>query len=111
MFPRRFKATVSQRMVLWGLMLGFIGVLYGATELISARRLADFVEDLRIATLAATELAASDVAFARLIESGNAGGISALARADLDVVEQSLLKVAAEIATGDVGALAADAAD
>ncbi len=98
-------------MVLWGLMLGFIGVLYGATELISARRLADFVEDLRIATLAATELAASDVAFARLIESGRAGGISALARADLDVVEQSLLKVAAEIATGDVGALAADAAD
>jgi methyl-accepting chemotaxis protein len=58
MFPRSFKANVSQRMVLWGIIIGFLLLIYAVNEVMNASRLAGFSQD--IATLSASFAAAQN---------------------------------------------------
>lgn len=46
MFPRSFKATVGQRIIVWCLLLGFISTLYVITEAVSFRHLAHVARNL-----------------------------------------------------------------
>lgn len=46
MFPKSFKATVGQRIIVWCLLLGFIFTLYAITEAVSSRHLAHVARDL-----------------------------------------------------------------
>ncbi len=110
MLPRRFKATVSQRMVLWGLLLGFIGLLYAATEIVGARRLAEFSDDLRQTIAATSELAATEAVFARLVDRYRAAEPPPSRNDDVERVATSIATVAGRISTGEAGAAAAEAA-
>ena len=53
MFHHRFQATVGQRMVLWTLLLGFLALLYLASEVINDIRLSGFSADLQQLSTAA----------------------------------------------------------
>lgn len=66
MFPKTFKATIGQRLALWGAVLGFIALLYGAMDFINSRRLADFAAVLQAQGSATVGLNAVDAAFERL---------------------------------------------
>lgn len=46
MFPHRFQATVGQRMALWASLLGFLALLFLASELINEARLAELSADM-----------------------------------------------------------------
>jgi methyl-accepting chemotaxis protein len=46
MFPRQFKANVSQRMMLWGMIIGFLLLIYAVNEVLNASRLAGFSQDM-----------------------------------------------------------------
>ena len=59
MFPKSFKATVDQRLALWGGLLGILACLFAATEFIGASRLSEFSRDLAAYTAASEELAAT----------------------------------------------------
>ena len=42
MFPQAFNARVAERMAIWGAVLGFLLLLYGATEIIQMRQAAEW---------------------------------------------------------------------
>ena len=69
MFPKRFKATVDQRLALWGAMLGLLACLFAATEFIGAARLSAFSSDLARHTAAAEAMATTSQAYQRIINS------------------------------------------
>jgi methyl-accepting chemotaxis protein len=46
LFPAFFQATVRQRMALWGGLLLILGALYGAIDIIHARKLGEFLAAL-----------------------------------------------------------------
>jgi methyl-accepting chemotaxis protein len=102
MFPRTFKATVGQRLALWGVLLGALSCLYVATELVGSRKLHGFTQALEAQSDLARRLEATTMVFERIsiaIFSGNRAEPS-----DLEV-----LAIAAEdIATRLEGRLQAD---
>jgi methyl-accepting chemotaxis protein len=53
MFPRAFTARVGQRMAIWGAMLGFLVLLYAATEAIQAWQDSGIADERQRATAAA----------------------------------------------------------
>ena len=53
MFPKSFNARVAERMAIWGLMLGFLLVLYTATEAIQSAQLTQLADERQRATAAA----------------------------------------------------------
>ncbi|RXT57217.1 hypothetical protein B6S44_01930 [Bosea sp. Tri-44] len=103
MFPRTFKATVGQRLALWGVLLGALSCLYVATELVGSRKLHGFTQALEAQSDLARRLEATTMLFERIsiaIFSGNRAEPS-----DLEV-----LAIAAEdIATRLEGRLEVDA--
>jgi methyl-accepting chemotaxis protein len=74
MFPRTFKATVGQRLALWGALLGGLSCLYVTTELIGSRKLDAFTRSLEAQSDLASRLEATTMLFERIsiaIFSGN----------------------------------------
>jgi len=53
MFPQSFNARVAQRMAIWGAMLGFVVLLYAATEVIQSWQAAEIASERQRATAAA----------------------------------------------------------
>ncbi len=53
MFPKSFNARVAERMAIWGLMLGFLLLLYTATEAIQSAQMAQLADERQRATAAA----------------------------------------------------------
>jgi methyl-accepting chemotaxis protein len=66
MFPKSFRATVRQRLVIWGSLLGILGALFAAAELISTARLSDYSTRLINQTAVADEMSATIVVFSRI---------------------------------------------
>ena len=66
MFPRTFKATVGQRLALWGVLLGALSCLYVATELIGSRKLHSFTQALEAQSDLARRLEATTMLFERI---------------------------------------------
>ena len=66
MFPRTFKATVGQRLALWGVLLGALSCLYVATELIGSRKLEAFTRSLTAQSDLASRLEATTMLFERI---------------------------------------------
>jgi methyl-accepting chemotaxis protein len=66
MFPKSFRATVRQRLVVWGGILGLLGALFAAAELISIARLSDYSTRLISQTTAADELSATIATYSRI---------------------------------------------
>ena len=102
MFPRTFKATVGQRLALWGALLGALSCLYVATELVGSRKLHGFTQALEAQSDLAQRLEATTMVFER-ISIATFSGVRA-EPSDLEV-----LGIAAEdIATRLDGKLKAD---
>ncbi|HEY5794610.1 MAG TPA: methyl-accepting chemotaxis protein [Bosea sp. (in: a-proteobacteria)] len=74
MFPKSFKATVDQRLVLWGLLLGLLAVLFAATEIIGSSRLDFFSRQIAQHAAASGEIARMDGAHRRLFAATPAQG-------------------------------------
>ena len=53
MFPKSFNAKVAERMAIWGFMLGFLFVLYAATEFIQSSQMTELAAARQHATAAA----------------------------------------------------------
>ena len=66
MFPTSFKATVRQRLVIWGAILGLLGVLLLAAELISVGRLSSYSARLIDQTTVADEVSATIAVYSRI---------------------------------------------
>jgi methyl-accepting chemotaxis protein len=66
MFPKSFKATVDQRLVLWGLLLGLLVALFAATEIIGSSRMDFFSKQIARHAAASSEIARADGAHRRL---------------------------------------------
>ncbi len=66
MFPKTFKATVGQRLALWGVLLGALSCLYVATELIGSRKLEAFTRSLTAQSDLASRLEATTMLFERI---------------------------------------------
>jgi methyl-accepting chemotaxis protein len=66
MFPKNFRATVRQRLVIWGGILGTLGALFLAAEFISVTRLSDYSARLTNQTAVADELAATIPIYSRI---------------------------------------------
>ena len=66
MFPRTFKATVGQRLALWGVLLGALSCLYVATELVGSRKLHGFTQALAAQSDLAQRLEATTMVFERI---------------------------------------------
>ena len=62
MFPQAFNARVAQRMAVWGAMLGFLVLLYAATEVIQLRQAEAIANDRQRATAAAMAHVTADAA-------------------------------------------------
>ncbi len=97
MFPRTFKATVGQRLALWGALLGLLSCLYVATEIVGWAKLAQFSRELQAHTEIAARLEATALAFERV--SIAVISDSRPEKADLEVLALS---------AGDIGARAHD---
>lgn len=69
MFPRSFKATVDQRLMLWGGLVGVLACLLATTEFIGSNRLAGFSHDLRQHIAAADAVAATTPAYQNLVNA------------------------------------------
>jgi methyl-accepting chemotaxis protein len=76
MFPNRFKATVGQRLALWGALIGALGCLYVATEAIGLRKLDRFSEALRQHADIAARIEASVLAYERVAQAVFSGARS-----------------------------------
>jgi methyl-accepting chemotaxis protein len=66
MFPRTFKATVGQRLALWGVLLGALSCLYVAAELVGSRKLHRFTQALAAQSDLAQRLEATTMVFERI---------------------------------------------
>jgi methyl-accepting chemotaxis protein len=62
MFPRRFRGLVAQRMIVWGGMLGFLFLLFAATQVIHAWQMRASVRDLHAAVSTLRALPDANVA-------------------------------------------------
>ncbi|AMJ60359.1 methyl-accepting chemotaxis protein [Bosea sp. PAMC 26642] len=69
MFPKSFKATVDQRLVLWGCLLGLLAVLFAATEIIGARRIDGFSRQIASNVAASAEMVRTNAVHRRLSEN------------------------------------------
>lgn len=91
MFPRTFKATIGQRLALWGVVLGFIALLYGAMDFINSRRLNDFAAILQAQGSATVGLNAIDAAFERMTPAIARGStFPSLREGDVAVIKDGL---------------------
>lgn len=70
MFPKSFKATADQRLLLWGLLLGLIAGLFAVSEIIGAIRLDGFARQVARQAEAAGQLAQAEGAHRRLLAGG-----------------------------------------
>lgn len=80
MFPKGFKATVDQRLVIWGCLLGLLAVLFAATEIVGARRIDGFARQIASDIAASAEMVRTNAFHRRLAEdvaSRDGGGASA----------------------------------
>ncbi|HEV7325622.1 MAG TPA: methyl-accepting chemotaxis protein [Bosea sp. (in: a-proteobacteria)] len=103
MFPRTFKATVGQRLALWGVLLGALSCLYVATELVGSRKLHGFTQALAAQSDLARRLEATTMVFERI-------SIAVFSGAKAEASDLEVLAIAAEdIATRLEGKLEVDA--
>jgi methyl-accepting chemotaxis protein len=79
MFPRSFNARVAQRMAIWGAMLGFVVLLYAATEVIQAWQAAGIASERGAVTAAARAHVASPGAATGGPENAVAAGMKLIA--------------------------------
>ncbi|WP_332684041.1 methyl-accepting chemotaxis protein [Bosea sp. (in: a-proteobacteria)] len=103
MFPKKFKATVGQRLALWGALLGALSCLYLSTEIVNALRLAQFSRELRTQAETSARLEATAPAFERLTVSILANANAPPDRLDIEVLAKAIAEIAA-VAQGDVQA-------
>ncbi len=102
MFPRTFKATVGQRLALWGVLLGALSCLYVATELVGSRKLHSFTQALEAQSDLARRLEATTMVFERI-------SIAIFSGVKPEPSDLEVLAIAAEdIATRLEGRLRAD---
>jgi len=101
MFPRRFKATVDQRLMLWGSLMGLLVCLFAVTEFIGASRLSEFSRGLSRHMVAAAAMAATDQTYQRIVNSLLSDGGGLPEPADLASVEAVMSDVAT-VEEGDV---------
>jgi methyl-accepting chemotaxis protein len=94
MFPKSFKATVDQRLALWGGLLGILACLFAATEFIGASRLSEFSRDLAAHTAASEELAATAPAYQRLVGALLTDQGPVADRADIESVSRATAGIA-----------------
>ncbi len=108
MFPRRFKATVDQRLALWGALLGILACLYAVTEVVGAGRLSEFSRALVSHTVALDEMATTTPAYQRLVNGllSERGAIPD--KADFDTVGRTVAEIAIRT-HGDIHARAQEA--
>jgi methyl-accepting chemotaxis protein len=66
MFPASFNAQVAQRMMIWGAMLAFLLLLYGATEIVRYAKTGEILRDLELAATASAVQATANEAVARI---------------------------------------------
>src|SRR5262245_23404564 len=65
MFPQSFNARVGERMAIWGAVLGFLFLLYVATEIIQTRHLSQMASERQAVTATAmAHVIAESAAFA-----------------------------------------------
>jgi methyl-accepting chemotaxis protein len=67
MFPRSFNARVAERMAIWGAMVGFLFLLYAATEVIQSWKMASIATDMRGAIARVGTLARGDAVNAKAV--------------------------------------------
>ncbi|SFJ94415.1 Methyl-accepting chemotaxis protein [Bosea sp. OK403] len=101
MFPKSFRATVDQRLALWGAMLGLIACLFAATEFVGASRLSEFSRDLVARVAAADAMATTSPAYQRVINALLPDNGAVPERADIESVESATAGVATSL-DGDV---------
>lgn len=107
MFPKSFNATVHQRLVLWGLLLGSVVGLFAVTEIIGSLRLDGFSRQIAQNADAAGRIARSDALHRRLMTmgSGERAGPTAAELHDLVSITEEL----ARTLDGDAGLKATEA--
>jgi hypothetical protein len=103
MFPRTFKATVGQRLALWGVLLGALSCLYVATELVGSRKLHGFTQALAAQSDLAQRLEATTMLFERI-------SIAIFSGARAEISDLEVLAIGAEDIAGRLdGKLKSDA--
>ena len=110
MFPRRFKATVVQRLTLWGALLAVLGGLQTATGLVGAARTSEFSRDLLAYTGALQDLSVSGQADQRVVTAILPEPGQRPDQADVAQVRETMLVIAARL-SGEARAQALRAAD
>jgi methyl-accepting chemotaxis protein len=68
MFPRSFNARLPERMAIWAAMLGFLILLYAATEVLQAAKMSSIAGEMQ-AAIAALKTQSSPEAVAKLAAS------------------------------------------
>lgn len=110
MFPRSFKATVDQRLALWGGLLGIIACLFVLAELIGSARLSAFSNELVTYTAGADELSGTDAAYTRLVSGLLSDKSPAPSREDIATISAVMTRIG-ERWPGDVGAPARESVE
>ncbi|WP_186416803.1 methyl-accepting chemotaxis protein [Bosea sp. CS1GBMeth4] len=95
MFPRTFKATVGQRLALWGVLLGALSCLYVAIELVGWRKLHGFTQALAVQSDLASRLEATSLAFERVSDAIFSGGRAE--PSDLEVIAIAAEDIATQL--------------
>ena len=108
MFPKSFKATVDQRLVVWGLLLGLLAVLFAASEIVGARRIDGFSRQIASDIAASAEMARTNAVHRRLTDNAASSGTAAAA--DLHELLSVTQRLAASL-EGDARDKAVSAAD
>ncbi|MGL4974577.1 MAG: methyl-accepting chemotaxis protein [Bosea sp. (in: a-proteobacteria)] len=101
MFHKGFKARIGQRMALWGLVVGFLGILFATSEVINEMRLGDLSVELAKASTASVNFAAAEPAFSGTIATASKDSASQ-AKA-----EQALKALATASISDDITKIAA----
>lgn len=94
MFPRSFKATADQRLLIWGSLIGLILCLFAATQFVSERRLAGFSRDLSDTIAAGAEIYRGSVPYQRYARQilSQDGPIDQAAGAELRAKAKAVLR-------------------
>jgi methyl-accepting chemotaxis protein len=95
MFPKSFRATVDQRLKLWGGLMGLLACLFGATEFIGSSRLEEFSHDLRLHIAAVDAIGGTTQAYQELIEALGADDGRKVNPADIASIVLVLQQIAA----------------